>query len=304
MFIPSSKYYNLFFINRNQSFYYLRLANKNNSSSFLIPISCTFCPWYADFFPRARHQQNMSSLFVNSGTYTSCSVVLFFQYNLSINSLRLTNNYSSPSFFIPISCTFCPWYADFLPCKTQTSAPYVFSFCQFWYVYILLYSIILPIQSIYLLLLVSSKKEQQSFLLHSHLLYILPMIRWLHPKSQTSAPYVFYLCQFWYVHILLYSFILPIQSIYLLLASSKQEQQSFLLHSQLLYILSMISWLPPKCQTSAPYVFSFCQFWYVYILLYSIILPINLFIYHSLCLANKNSSPSFFIPNPCSFCPW
>ena len=159
-----------------------------------------------------------------------------------------------------------------LPPKSQTSAPYVFSLYQFWYVHILTYSIILPRHSIYLLL-AFSHQEQQSFLLPSQLLSILFMIRWLLLKSQTSAPYVFCLYQFWYVHIVLYSIILPIHSIYLLLAFSKQEQQSFHLPSQLLSILFMIRWLLLKSQTSAPYVFSLYQFWYVHLVSYNNLVP-------------------------------
>ena len=118
--------------------------------------------------------------------------------------------------------------------NTQKSTRQVFSLYQFWYVHIVLYTIILPIHSIYLLLAFSNQ-EQQSFLLHSQLLSILFMIHWLPLKSQTSAPYVFSLYQFWYVHIGLYTIILPIHSIYLLLVFSNQEQQSFLIHCQLYY---------------------------------------------------------------------
>ena len=48
---------------------------------------------------RARHQHRMSSLFINSGTYTLCSILFFFQYNLSICYLRLASKNNSPSFF-------------------------------------------------------------------------------------------------------------------------------------------------------------------------------------------------------------
>ena len=174
---------------------------------------------------------------------------------------------------------------SWLPPKSQTSAQYVFSLYQFWYVHILTYSLILPRHSIYLLL-AFSHQEQQSFLLYSQLLSILFVICRLLLKSQTSAQYVFSLYQFWYVHIVLYTIILPIQSIYLLLAFSKQEQQSFLLYTQLLSILFMICWLLLKSQTSAPYVFSLYQFWYVHIVLYTIILPIES-IYLLLAFSNQ-----------------
>ena len=77
----------------------MRLASKNNNPSIFLPNSCPFCSWYADFLPRARHQHSMSSLFINSGTYTLCSILLFFQYNLSIYYLRLASKNNSPSFF-------------------------------------------------------------------------------------------------------------------------------------------------------------------------------------------------------------
>ena len=41
----------------------------------------------------------MSSLFINSGTYSLCSILLFFQQNLSIYYLRLATKNNSPSFF-------------------------------------------------------------------------------------------------------------------------------------------------------------------------------------------------------------
>ena len=114
MFIPSPKYYNLIFINRNQSIYYLRLANKNSSCSFFIPNSCTFCPWYADFLPRVRHQHSMSSLFINSGTYTSFSIVCFFNGNQSICHYGTSSLKYIPSSLIAGSGIFATPKADLL----------------------------------------------------------------------------------------------------------------------------------------------------------------------------------------------
>ena len=177
----------------------------------------------------------------------------------------------------------------------------MFSLCQFWYLHISLYRIIFQVQSIYLYL-VSWKPEEQSFLLLSQLLYILCPIRWLPSKSHTSTRYVFSLCQFWYQHIVLYCIIFQRQSIYLHLVSWKREEQSFLLHSQLLYILCPIHWLPSKSHTSARYMCSLFVNSGTYTF-HSIVLffQYNQSIY-ILRLENQKNSPSFFISNSCIFC--
>ena len=164
MFIRSPKYYNLFFFNCNQSIYHYWLQNEKTSYSLYIPNSCTFCARYADLLPRAIHQHGMCSLFVNSGTYTCYSIVLFFQYNQSIYFLRLENKKTSRSFFIPNSCTFCPRYADFLP-----RAIHQHSMCSLFvnsgtYTY---YSIVLFFQynqSIYFLRLENEKTSHSFFI--------------------------------------------------------------------------------------------------------------------------------------------
>ena len=57
-----------------------------------------------------------------------------------------------------------------------------------------------------------------------------------------STRHVFSLCQFWYLYMLLYSVLFQVESIYLLLASSKREEVLFLvMHCQLLYILYTLS---------------------------------------------------------------
>ena len=66
---------------------------------------------------------------------------------------------------------------------------------------------------------------------------------------------------------------MKLYSINLLLVASQQEEQSFLIHRQLLYILCTISWLAPKSPISTQYVFSLCQFWYLHI--YSIVFFFN-----------------------------
>ena len=121
------------------------------------------------------------------------------------------------------------------------------------------------------LLLVVSKREEQSFLIHCQLLYILCATSGLATMSHTSTRYVFSLTQFWYLPIYLYSILFQLQSINLLLVASKRKEQSFLIHCQLLYILCTTSWLAIMSHTSTQYVFSLCQFWYLPIYLCSIL---------------------------------
>ena len=102
-------------------------------------------------------------------------------------------------------------------------------------------------------------------------LYILSTINWFPLKSPTSKRFVFSPCQFWYLLMFLYSILVQGQSINLLLVSSKQEEQLFLIHCQFLYILSTMYWLSPKSPTRTWYVFSLCQYWYPLMLLYSIL---------------------------------
>ena len=65
----------------------------------------------------AINQRGMCSLFINFGTYTcySISIVFFVKDTQSIYYLRLANKKNSCSLYIPNSCTFCTWSADFLP---------------------------------------------------------------------------------------------------------------------------------------------------------------------------------------------
>ena len=136
---------------------------------------------------------------------------------------------------------------SWLPPKSPISTRYnMFSLYQFWYLHILLYSILCQGHSIYLLL-ASSKQEEQLFLtIYWQLSYILSTLSWFPPKSLLLIRYVFSLYQFWYLHILLYSILCQGHSIYLLLASSKKEEQLFLMYWKLSYILSKLSWFPPK----------------------------------------------------------
>ena len=153
-----------------------------------------------------------------------------------------------------------------LPSKSSISTRKVFPLCQFWYVHILLYSNLVQWHSINLLLVSAEQKEQFS-LIHCPFLCILNTISWLPYKSLISTWEVFSLCQFWYVHILLYSNLVQCHSINLLIVSAKQEEQFFLIHCPLLCILFIIIRLPPKIPISTRKVFSLCQFWYVHILL-------------------------------------
>ena len=138
--------------------------------------------------------------------------------------------------------------------------------CQFWYVYIVFNSNLGICHSINLPL-VFTKQEEQSFLIHCPFSCLLYTIIRLPHKSPISSRYVLFLCQFWYVYIVLNSNLGICYSITLPLVFTKQEEQSFLIHYPFSCLLYTIIRLPPKSPISSRYVLFLCQFLYVYIVL-------------------------------------